>query len=499
MIGYARQAAGAAGYGLPLETSALVLDSGESRVVLCGVDVLGMNGPACDALVERVASATGTQPAAVLLNWSHTHLAPQLGELGIPFGYLAEAVRASASAYSHVLQDTIVSVCRLAVERMEPAAIVWGQCATDLAVNRRERTLGSLDGDTILGWNPEELVDNQVTVLQARRADESPIATLVAYGCHPVTASWNVLRYSGDYPAIMRQQIRTTVGGECIFFQGAGGNILPRFAFTDDEIEAQRVGTRLAVAALAAVAERRAFPVQISSYRERSATPYRIYREYPLAPAPIRLAYAQKRVTIPLLPHPELADVERERKEYETSLAAAQDLGEGEWTKVAYYWAAWARTTAAQLRAGTAPTDVSAPIHAVRIGEGAIVTAPGEAFTEYGMAVKERSAAVPTLYAGYTNGLLGYLPTAAEYQFGGYEAGYAHKGVGLPSLFDPSVERICVETGVRLLEQLFPDAQPWDADDGWKASGALPVLPEPPTLRHPDQQTTESSPILSDV
>ena len=86
-------------------------------------------------------------------------------------------------------------------------------------------------------------------------------------------------------------------------------------------------------------------------------------------------------------------------------------------------------------------------MHAVRIGDGAIVTGPGETFTEYGIAVKERSPGAPTLYAGYTNGLLGYLPTAAEYAFGGYEAGYGHKSVGLPSLFDPSVERILVETG----------------------------------------------------
>ena len=41
-----------------------------------------------------------------------------------------------------------------------------------------------------------------------------------------------------------------------------------------------------------------------------------------------------------------------------------------------------------------------------------IVTGPGETFTEYGIAVKERSPGAPTLYAGYTNELLGYLPTA---------------------------------------------------------------------------------------
>ena len=64
MLGYVRQEHGAQGYGLPLETGALVLESSGKRVVLCGVDVCGFGGPACDELVERVADATGVEPAA---------------------------------------------------------------------------------------------------------------------------------------------------------------------------------------------------------------------------------------------------------------------------------------------------------------------------------------------------------------------------------------------------------------------------------------------------
>ena len=146
--------------------------------------------------------------------------------------------------------------------------------------------------------------------------------------------------------------------------------------------------------------------------------------------------------------------------------------------KIAYYQASWARRIESQLRDGTAPTEVRGPVHAVRIGDGVIVTGPGETFTEYGIAVKERSRGAPTLYSGYTNEILGYLPTANEYQYGGYEAGYGYKSVGLPSLFDPSVEQIFVETGVRLAERLFPEAEPWDAAAGWLATrpGAEAVL-----------------------
>jgi hypothetical protein len=132
-------------------------------------------------------------------------------------------------------------------------------------------------------------------------------------------------------------------------------------------------------------------------------------------------------------------------------------------------------------------------VHAVRIGDGVIVTGPGETFSEYGIAVKERSPGTPTLYAGYTNEILGYLPTANEYQFGGYEAGYGYKSVGLPSLFDPSVEEILVSAGVRLAERLFPDAVPWEASRGWTARGELPEL-EAPRFEHPSRQEQTEAP-----
>ena len=161
---------------------------------------------------------------------------------GAVYGDVDDEVATSIEAFSRVLHDKIVSACGLAAQRLEPAGIAWGQADVDLAVNRRERTADGYNGGSILGWNPDELVDNQVTVLQARRADESAIATLVGFGCHPVTTGYDMDVYSADFPGPLRDVVRAVSGGECIFFQGAGGNVLPKFAFTDTEDEARRCG-----------------------------------------------------------------------------------------------------------------------------------------------------------------------------------------------------------------------------------------------------------------
>ena len=76
----------------------------------------------------------------------------------------------------------------------------------------------------------------------------------------------------------MRDVVRAVSGGECIFFQGAAGNVLPKFAFTDTEDEAHRMGTRLGLAALEAVADRFSRAVEVVPEEEGSVTPITRYR-----------------------------------------------------------------------------------------------------------------------------------------------------------------------------------------------------------------------------
>ena len=64
---------------------------------------------------------------------------------------------------------------------------------------------------------------------------------------------------------------------------------------------------------------------------------------------------------------------------------------------------------------------------------------------------------------------------------------HRRRPAGIPSHVAPDCERILIETGVRAAEQLFPDAPPWDWEQGWTASGALPAPLPPDPLLHPDR------------
>jgi neutral ceramidase len=239
MVGFVRQWREASGFGSQLEATALVLESSETRVMLIGIDTLGVQAPEADALRARVAEAVDAPPANVLLNWSHTHLAPPGGRSLIrSLAHVDDAALTRCiEAYVDVMHDKVVSVARAAAADAEPARVAWGLGNLAEAVNRRER---SPDGSVILGWHPDGLVDTTVPVLQARRADESAICTLVSYGCHTVATGPDVSVYSADFAGPLRAAVREWTGGECVFFQGAAGNVLPLVAFTDSEAEAVR-------------------------------------------------------------------------------------------------------------------------------------------------------------------------------------------------------------------------------------------------------------------
>jgi hypothetical protein len=442
----------------PLEVTAAVLESGETRAVLCGVDTLAIQSPEADALRADVAEATGAEPAGVLLNWNHTHHAPP-GGLSVygSFGERDVEPDGGTAAYVRELHERIVETCRRAAERLEPAWPRWGHGRVDEAINRRVR---DPDGKVRrIGWHREGAVDLAVTALQALRPDGAPIVTLVSYGCHTVTTGIDYPGYSPDYPGPLRELVRSVTGGECVFLQGAGGNVMPRIAFDNDCLEPARMGRRLGLEALHALADSPGWPARLVETSFGSGTVVTLFRWEAVRAEPPALAAVEKRVEFPLLPLPSASEITAQREAAEAELAEAEARGatESELRILRFHGLNWARRAEAEILSGAPRTAAPGSIHAVRIGDGAIVTGPGEIFTEIGLAVKARSPADVTLYAGYTNGCVSYFPTASEYPLGGYEPTYGNKTYGLPAQVAPECERLLVETGVELARRLFPE------------------------------------------
>jgi hypothetical protein len=116
----------------------------------------------------------------------------------------------------------------------------------------------------------------------------------------------------------------------------------------------------------------------------------------------------------------------------------------------------------AALEQGKRPT-VPIRVHAVRIGDVAIITNPFELFLDYGVRMQARSPATLTcvvqLAGRGTNGT--YLPTFRAVEGGGYSAVIESNVVG------PEGGRVLVDESVRMLQAL------------WKPQAAMPSKSPP--------------------
>ena len=466
LLGYVRRPLAARSAYEPLMATACVFRDEESgsTVVVIAADVVGLTTPMADRIRARVGELVGCDPADVLVNSSHSHAAPWPGaaiKLGGEFNDWTE----TELRYWETIPDRYASAALEAVGRLAPARVGGGVGqAPGLAVNRRERTA---DGRTILGWNREGVRDDSVVAIRVDGLDGAPlvpdaIATLVSFACHPVVIGPDYPGAGPDFVGPLRSALSNLLrpGAVTVFLQGAAGDALPLEAFRDDEgavLAADVFGQRLALEAAHAVADADPWAMEIDRADWGSVTPISLYRKRLADDQPAQvLRTARRIVSLPLLALPSVADLERELAERLADLTARADRGETRLTmNPIRYHISWLETMLAQEAAGGRPAAIDGEIWAARIGDCAIVGAPGEIFGAIGTAVRRQSPAPVTIFAGYSQGSLGYVATPDEYPYGGYEPSISHRGYGQPAPFSPEVAGIIERTAVELLEELF--------------------------------------------
>ncbi len=466
LLGYVRRPLAARSAYEPLKATACVFrdDASGTIVAIVAADVVGLATPMADRIRARVGERVGCDPSAVLLNSSHTHAAPWPGatiKLGGEFDEWTE----TELAYWETIPDRYAAVAAEAAGRLAPGRVSGGVGRVKgLAVNRRERTP---DGRTILGWNREGVRDDSVVAIRVDSLDGAPlftegIATLVSFACHPVVIGPDVPGAGPDFVGPLRSHLSNLFrpGAVTVFLQGAAGDALPLESFRDgDEAlgAADVFGQRLALEAAHAIADEPPWSIEIDRSDWGSVTPISLYRRR-LADTqePQTLRCARRIVSLPLQEPPPVEDLERELAERRADLAARADRDETRVTmNPVRYHIAWLERMLAQDAAGGRATAIDGEVWAARIGDCAIVGAPGEIFGAIGTAVRRESPARTTIFAGYCQGSLGYVATPDEYPHGGYEPAVSHRGYGQPAPFSPDVPGTLERTAIELLAELF--------------------------------------------
>lgn len=452
--GYVRRESPALEHSDPLQITGVVLERGDNRIAILAADLTGYDHDMASRIRHEVAQAIDCDPAAVLINASHSHGAPWAKSDNTKLGGGSDEFTAGERAYVDRLPYDFASVALRAWRARIPARASGGTGnVPGIAVNRRERTA---DGRTILGWNPDLKIDEEIPTIRIDALDGDAIATITAFGCHPVVVGPEVGKTGTDFVGPLRRRVEELRGGVCVFLQGAAGNVLPLQAFFDHEGPELAMGERLGLEAAHAVVDADPLDREIVKIDYGSVTPISLYRKVILAEQPDQvLSFTRRVIELPLLPslthdqlQSELAERENELQDAISS-GATRDL-----TNPIKYHVNWLKSMLALGDQLATWTSSPGEVWAMRVHDCAIVGTPGELFSEIGLAVRRASPFSTTLFAGYCQGILGYVATPEEYPHGGYEPAVSHRGYAHPAPFAPEAAQLLIDTSLELLDVL---------------------------------------------
>jgi hypothetical protein len=403
----------AAGVDLDLYGTALVLAEGDTQVAIIDTEFCVVADAVARPIRTAVTQLTGIPFDHVRLSYTHTHSGPSLGPTWLHEG--DEMV----PAYVNSLPDRLAGAVWQAQQALRPARVAGASGSSAINVNRRLK----LDsGRVVCGRNWDGFVDREVKLMRIDDADQRPIATVVNYGAHPTIMGPPNQLITPDYPGIVRRVVEHATSAPCVFLQGAAGNVHAVVDYVGDPAVYHRLGAILGHEAARLALETRTVPT-----RERivdvleSGAPLAIYADEPCDEPDATLRASTRRVRLQLQDFGSVELITAEAERLAAELEDVRGTGDTAAIQVAMGPARRAHMAMQKAQQYAGQSHVEAELHGIRIGDIALVGFPGEPFAEIGVAVKYGSPFRHTLFSGYTNDYLGYLPIDAARPDGGYE------------------------------------------------------------------------------
>ncbi|MCS7253759.1 MAG: neutral/alkaline non-lysosomal ceramidase N-terminal domain-containing protein [Armatimonadota bacterium] len=418
LSGYAARTSPAVGIHDELRATALVLSYDEQKAAIVALDLIGLDFATVDSIRKLSSEWAGVSDEALIINCSHTHSGPMVSRL--------RAMGDVNRAYVETLPMRVATAIKLAHDNLKPAKILLGVCEGAIGINRRER---KPDGSIQIGRNPEGPVDPNVYVLRVENESGATMGIVVHHAAHAVVLGPNNLLVSADYPGAAVRAIERAFGDGTIamFLQGCCGNInANREKGTFEECE--RIGTALAGAALRAAS----FATEVE-------------------PTPI--VAKRRMLQLPLMSPPSKDELREMMQSYRRDLDEARRSGDKVRERLATAMLNWTEEVIKLTRSRRASLKQQFEMSALRVGNLAILGLSGEVFIEYALSIRSSSPFRETFVLGYTNGCIGYVPTASAYDEGGYEIDMAYKYYGTLMLA-PDCEKLILSEAESLLNEL---------------------------------------------
>lgn len=367
----------------------VAIDDGTKQFFIISTDICLFSPSEYDKVAAKLQKQYGIEPVDVWWTVTHTHSAPEVGVPGIYGTYMGERIKHEIdAAYTALVEQELINGILEARKNLEPARLGVGWGFSQANINRRAL---DIDGKASLGLNPDGAVDRRIGLLRIDKEDGSPMALISNYPIHGTVLGPQNLLISGDVAGIVSEYVEQEIGAPVLFINGAAGNLAPIYSV---------------------------YPTPESGHLGE----FRVLLGDKILEANRRILSTTKEVKL----NSGALTVKTPRK---------PGLG-------------WPPDLDAYTSTDNGNKMVKLPVRFLTINDDiAIWSAPVELFNEISNEVRDRSPFPYTFYFGYTNGWLGYLPTASAWPHGGYE-------VERVSPFTPSAETELKEAVLGYLEGL---------------------------------------------
>ena len=187
----------------------LALGAGETNIVLCSVDLIGLFYDDVLRIREKV-QTQAPQVTHIIVASTHDHEGPDTMGLWGPTPFQSGI----DETYLNSLEERIASTAVEATHSMQPAHLTIGRDDHPL--------LAQLQSDS----RPPYVKDPFLFVMRLTSLDEKPIATLVNWSDHPETLGGKNMEITADYPHWLCQYVEEHGGGTAVYFDGSIGGLI---------------------------------------------------------------------------------------------------------------------------------------------------------------------------------------------------------------------------------------------------------------------------------
>jgi len=384
----------------------------QQAYALVSVDVCVLDDETTQTVRQGAQVRTGIPASHIVVAATHTHSGPSALGLFTPREH----------AYVQELTGKLIAVIELATRELQPVEV--GTISGQEDTISHYRRLMTTDGRVVMNWEPYSLdevigplgsADDEVGVVKVLAEDDRGrvVAVLFNHAGHPNILSGDNYLLSADYPGFAAGLLEDQLGGTALFFNGADGSVDIDGLRDRDWEGLTRAGGALAQSVIAAT---RAATTSNSIVLHGGCTSYTI---------------PGRRIT------------DEEWRWAQGILAVtggkvqAMADGVGDDYRAVFYQQLY--------EAGSRDKHVEQICLA--LGDCALLTFPGELYTEIGQRVKAHSPFRRTFIIGLANGYVGYIPTRKAIEQGGYAED--------TRWIDDTAEEIVVKHSLALLQSVY--------------------------------------------